>query len=138
MNRRTFREMIIKLIYQDILGGDYLLDDYSKEIIETFLAVKEKYPEVDNIISSNLTNWTIDRLNYVDLAIIRYAVYEMIYLKTPPQVAINEALEITKIYSNLDDEILIIDKPNKIEKLNCLDECEYSKTIKQLMCCFIK
>ncbi|MDY0023501.1 MAG: transcription antitermination factor NusB [Candidatus Izemoplasmatales bacterium] len=104
MNRRTFREMIIKLIYQDILGGDYLLDDYSKEIIETFLAVKEKYPEVDNIISSNLTNWTIDRLNYVDLAIIRYAVYEMIYLKTPPQVAINEALEITKVYSNLDDD----------------------------------
>lgn len=104
MKRRTFREMIIKLIYQDILGGDYLLDDYSKEIIETFLAVKEKYPEVDNIISSNLTNWTIDRLNYVDLAIIRYAVYEMIYLKTPPQVAINEALEITKVYSNLDDD----------------------------------
>ena len=32
-------------------------------------------------------------------------------------------------YSNLDDEILIIDKPNKIEKLNCLDECEYSKTL---------
>ena len=104
MKRRTFREMIIKLIYQDILGGDYLLDDYSKEIIETFLAVKEKYPEVDNVISSNLTNWTIDRLNYVDLAIIRYAVYEMIYLKTPPQVAINEALEITKVYSNLDDD----------------------------------
>ncbi len=104
MKRRTFREMIIKLIYQDILGGDYLLDDYSKEIIETFLAVKEKYSEVDNVISSNLTNWTIDRLNYVDLAIIRYAVYEMIYLKTPPQVAINEALEITKVYSNLDDD----------------------------------
>jgi len=96
--------MIIILIYQDILGGDYLLDDYSKEIIETFLAVKEKYSEVDNVISSNLTNWTIDRLNYVDLAIIRYAVYEMIYLKTPPQVAINEALEITKVYSNLDDD----------------------------------
>ena len=104
MKRRTFREMIIKLIYQDILGGDYLLDDYSKEIIETFLAVKEKDSEVDNVISSNLTNWTIDRLNYVDLAIIRYAVYEMIYLKTPPQVAINEALEITKVYSNLDDD----------------------------------
>ncbi|MCK7484800.1 MAG: hypothetical protein MZU97_04095 [Bacillus subtilis] len=36
-------------------------------------------PTLDRIISANLVDWTIDRLNYVDLAIIRYAVYEMKY-----------------------------------------------------------
>lgn len=105
MKKRTFREEIIKLIYQDIFGGEINLEDIPSEINQTFFDLREKYQDLDLIISSNLSNWTIDRLNYVDLAIIRYAAYEMKYLKTPYQVAINEALEITKIYSNLDDDL---------------------------------
>lgn len=105
MKKRTFREEIIKLIYQDIFGGEINLEDIPSEINQTFFDLREKYQDLDLIISSNLSNWTIDRLNYVDLAIIRYATYEMKYLKTPYQVAINEALEITKIYSNLDDDL---------------------------------
>lgn len=105
MKKRTFREEIIKLIYQDIFGGEINLEEMQSEINQTFFDLREKYQDLDLIISSNLSNWTIDRLNYVDLAIIRYATYEMKYLKTPYQVAINEALEITKIYSNLDDDL---------------------------------
>jgi N utilization substance protein B len=105
MKKRTFREEIIKLIYQDIFGGEINLEEMPSEINQTFFDLREKYQDLDLIISSNLSNWTIDRLNYVDLAIIRYATYEMKYLKTPYQVAINEALEITKIYSNLDDDL---------------------------------
>lgn len=105
MKRRLFRETIIKLVYSDILGGDFLKEDYSDEIINAFLDIKEKYPELDQIIENNLVNWSIDRLNYVDLAIVRFSVYEMKYLNTPYRVAINEALEITKTYSNLDDDL---------------------------------
>lgn len=105
MKKRTFREEIIKLIYQDIFGGEINSEEIPSEINQTFFDLREKYQDLDLIISSNLSNWTIDRLNYVDLAIIRYATYEMKYLKTPYQVAINEALEITKIYSNLDDDL---------------------------------
>ncbi len=105
MKRRLFRETIIKLIFSDILGGDFLREDYSEEIITTFEDIKAKYHELDEIIVSNLLNWSIDRLNYVDLAIVRFSVYEMKYLNTPYRVAINEALEITKTYSNLDDDL---------------------------------
>jgi N utilization substance protein B len=105
MKKRTIREEIIKLIYQDIFGGEINFEEIPSEINQTFFDLREKYQDLDLIISSNLSNWTIDRLNYVDLAIIRYATYEMKYLKTPYQVAINEALEITKIYSNLDDDL---------------------------------
>jgi len=105
MKKRIIREEVIKLIYQDILGGDFFAEDIASEVIENYNEIKDKYQELDEIISSNLVNWTIDRLNYVDLAIIRFATYEMLYVKTPPQVAINEALEITKIYSNLDDDL---------------------------------
>ena len=46
----------------------------------------------------------IERLSYVDRAIIRLAVYELLETKTPASIIINEAIEITKEYSNLDDE----------------------------------
>jgi N utilization substance protein B len=105
MNRREIRETIIKLIYQDIIDGDFFEEDYPTEVVEIYKDVKAVYPEIDQIISDNLTSWSITRLNYVDLAIIRFAVYEMKYLKLASEIAINEALEITKKYSNLDDDL---------------------------------
>ncbi len=58
---------------------------------------------IDEIIKKVLVNYTIDRLSYVDRAIIRLAVYEMKYEKLPRNVVIDEALLITHDYSNLDD-----------------------------------
>jgi N utilization substance protein B len=104
MKRREFRETIVKLIYQDILGGEYCLLDYDEEVNLTIKRVQENYERLDAILEKNLSGWTIDRLNYVDLAIIRYATFEMIESDTPMRIIINEALEITKKYSNLDDD----------------------------------
>ena len=104
MKRREFRETIVKLIYQDILGGEYCLIDYDEEVNLTIKKVQENYERLDAILEKNLSGWTIDRLDYVDLAIIRYATYEMIESDTPMRIIINEALEITKKYSNLDDD----------------------------------
>jgi len=105
MNRREIRETIIKLIYQDIIGGDFFEEEYDQEVIDIYQACKLVYNQIDGIISDNLTNWSITRLNYVDLAIIRFAVYEMKFLNLASEIAINEALEITKKYSNLDDDL---------------------------------
>lgn len=104
MKRREFRETIVKLIYQDILGGEYCLLDYDDEVNQTIKKVQENYEKLDLILEKNLSGWTLDRLNYVDLAIIRYATYEMVFSDTPERIIINEALEITKKYSNLDDD----------------------------------
>ncbi len=59
--------------------------------------------KIDEIISSTLERYTIDRLNLVDKAIIRLAVSEMLDGKEPIEVIINEALEITKVYTDLGD-----------------------------------
>ena len=104
MKRRDLRTEVIKLIYQDSFSSDYDLENVELEVKEMFLGVKESLEKIDDIISHCLTNWTIDRLNYVDLAIIRLATYEMILNKVPVKIIINEALEITKVYSNLDDD----------------------------------
>lgn len=104
MKRREFRETLVKLIYQDILGGEYSLLDFDDEVKETLNKVQENYEKLDAVLEKNLSGWTIDRLNYVDLAIIRYAIFEMMFSETPERIIINEALELTKKYTNLDDD----------------------------------
>ena len=49
-----------------------------------------------------LENWTMDRLNKVDQAILSIGIYELVYTKTPSVVSINEAIELSKKYSDLD------------------------------------
>lgn len=64
----------------------------------------EHIRDVDQKIEEHLFDYRLSRLNYVDRAIIRLATYEMMYTDTEKQIVINEAVELTKIYSNLDDE----------------------------------
>ncbi len=60
--------------------------------------------DIDQKIEAQLFDYRLSRLNYVDRAIIRLATYELFYTETEKQIVINEAVELTKIYSNLDDE----------------------------------
>jgi N utilization substance protein B len=105
MSRTEEREAIIKLLYLSSMDGSYDPQDYSQTILERLERIHAHLAEIDAIISANLQNWTIDRLNYVDKAIIRNAVYEMKYAELPYEIAINEALELTKKYTNLDDNL---------------------------------
>ena len=63
--------------------------DYSEQMIK---GVLENIEAIDNIISNSLVKYTIDRLSYVDRAIIRLATYEMKFLNLAKEVAIDEAL----------------------------------------------
>ena len=57
--------------------------------------------EIDEIIKNSLINWTIDRVSKVNLTIVRLAIAEMLYINDVPEVvAINEAIELTKKYSD--------------------------------------
>lgn len=99
--KKDFRQIRIdniNTLYQIDMGVFF---DQTNELITDLL---EKLPIIDEMISSNLTNYTINRLSYYDRAIIRYAVYEVKYLNIPKAIIINEAIEITKIYTDLDDE----------------------------------
>ncbi|MBR6271184.1 MAG: transcription antitermination factor NusB [Lachnospiraceae bacterium] len=57
-------------------------------------------PEIDGLINKAAIGWKTDRMTRVDLAILRLAVYEAFYDESVPEsVAINEAIELSKIYS---------------------------------------
>ena len=57
--------------------------------------------DIDKMILSKLKNWTIDRIFKIDLAILRLAIYEIMYFEDMPvKVAANEAVELAKKYGN--------------------------------------
>ena len=57
--------------------------------------------EIDNIIGSYAKGWTVERMSKVDKAILRLAVYEIKYAPDVPDgVAVNEAVELAKVYSS--------------------------------------
>ncbi|MFA7055792.1 MAG: transcription antitermination protein NusB, partial [Acholeplasmataceae bacterium] len=64
----------------------------------------DELKSIDQLIETNLFDYSLSRLAYLDRAIIRLAVYEMVKTDTAKEVIIDEAVSLTKIYSNLDDE----------------------------------
>lgn len=72
---------------------------YTLEIVARF--VKDN-KDIDQIISNALVDWQLNRLAAIDRDILRIAVVEMGRLGTPPEVAINEAVELAKRYSEED------------------------------------
>ena len=72
--------------------------DYFEKVV---CGIKEHESEIDNMILSKLKNWTIDRIFKIDLAILRLAIYEIMYYEDMPvKVAVNEAVELAKKYGN--------------------------------------
>jgi N utilization substance protein B len=57
--------------------------------------------EIDDIIALNAPKWPLDKINKVDLAVLRCAIWELLYQKdTPPKVVIDEAVELSKEFGN--------------------------------------
>lgn len=69
---------------------------FARDILAAF---EENQVELDKVISKYLSGYEMERVYRVDLALIYIALTEIKYLKTPCQVAINEVIEIAKIYS---------------------------------------
>lgn len=111
MSRSVAREVAMKLVYSRLLGGDDTPDavlekseikeplDLADETFSLELAdgVEETLGEVDALIAENTVDWSIDRISRADLAILRVAVYEMLYREdVPTGASINEAVELAK------------------------------------------
>ncbi len=74
-------------------------EEDKKYIMDKVNQVIDKLDEIDALISEKAKNWTIDRIDYIDLSIIRLAYYEIKYEDDIPiGVAINEAVELAKLY----------------------------------------
>lgn len=112
MTRSELREKIMTILYQiDLYKNnkiDYEVSDVIKENLEIdnefvkdiVYGVIENYDDVTKVANDNLKDWSIDRLDSMGAAILRMAIYEMKYTDTPDLVAINEAIELAKKFSD--------------------------------------
>lgn len=77
---------------------DIEIPSYLNDLVS---GVIEQQQVIDSKINSHLKNWSINRLAKTDLLVMRIAVYEMLFVEdVPNKVALNEALEIIKRYSD--------------------------------------
>ena len=115
MNRRSLREQVFKLLFRvEFIEKEEMEEqchlfleheevDMSEEdethIVEKYKAIQERLEEIDSMINEKAKGWNTDRMGKVDLTVIRLAVYEMKFDETIPEgVAINEAVELAKMY----------------------------------------
>ena len=72
------------------------------------LGAIENISEIDEAISKQAKNWKFDRIAKVDLAVLRLALYELLFRDDiPPIVSINEAIDLGKTFSNLESKRFI-------------------------------
>ncbi|MBE6560917.1 MAG: transcription antitermination factor NusB [Ruminococcaceae bacterium] len=112
MNRRKERETVFQLLFETEFHSDmtpsavYLNAAAAREIEETpyihdtYFGVMEKKEEADALISQFSRRWKLSRMAVVTRNLLRLAAYEMTWGGVPPKAAINEALEIAKIYDD--------------------------------------
>lgn len=100
---KMFREETIsELITQHEMDYEYKCDE---EVEKTASEVVEKIPELDRIISEFSSKRSIDRIPKVNLAILRLAIFEILYRsdKVPVNVAVNEAVGFARAYAQESD-----------------------------------
>ena len=116
MNRKKSREKAMELLFSIMLSKDSVeeamevfVDNYEENIKELDLdyikalleGVEANKNEIDSIIERNLQNWKLDRIAKINLTILRVGVYEIVFDENiPKKVALNEAIELGKIYSD--------------------------------------
>ncbi|MBW8382873.1 MAG: transcription antitermination factor NusB [Youngiibacter sp.] len=115
MMRKRSREIAMEIVYQSTINDNdpkELVEDYFEEYGESEEAdrgyismivsgVMEKREELDALIEANLVKWKLSRVSKINLSILRVALYEMKYVEDiPHNVSINEAVEISKKYSD--------------------------------------
>lgn len=116
MKRQKSREKAMELLfsieisknsYEETIENfieDYEMDlntidlDYIKNVVKV---VTDNLETIDEKIIKSLVNWKLDRVSKVNLTVLRLAVGEMMFIEdVPGSVAINEAVELTKKYSD--------------------------------------
>ena len=115
MGRHEQREQLFKLLFRvefnsvEDMREQVQLFFQDEEIAYTekamdaitgkFEKIQEKLPEIDKLIDEKVEGWNTSRMGKVELTVLRIAVFEMMFDDdVPATVAINEAIEIAKVY----------------------------------------
>lgn len=116
MSRRTARKHVLNILFQ----RDFNADESLEEIIKTYSEEIERIngndlpfvkgelegiaanePVILETIEKFASGWTVERMSRLDTAILKIAIYEMLFCSDiPDKVSVNEAVELAKEYSS--------------------------------------
>ena len=119
LTRRSLREHILKLLYLREFHDNNEFDDQfdlyienftsieneedTAELKERFVSVVSHLDEIDRTIEKAASNWKFNRIGKIELMVLRIALFEILYDdEVPNKVAVNEAVELSKIYGSDD------------------------------------
>ena len=90
---RDPRHLKRQRVVQDLFANTFLSQENQESVSREVIAL---FPELDEKIVKSAPQWPIDKINRIDLAILRYATYEIVHTQTPAKVVIDEAIELAK------------------------------------------
>lgn len=91
--RHLKRQEYLQILFQWDFRHHKVHDPYVEKIVENMSTI-------DETIQKQATMWKIDEMAKIDVAILRLAVWELLFEKTPKKTAIDEAIELAKEYGN--------------------------------------
>ena len=112
MTRHELRYKTMTILYQAFLYDsnniEYVveniiseqLEESNKFVSQLVNGVISKREEIDEIANKYLDDWNISRLGFTDQAILRMGIYEIMWTDTPDVTCIDEAVELSKEYSD--------------------------------------
>ena len=107
MRRREAREFVLSALYQREFRDTSLKEmlaeinpgDQRSYIERVFAGIIARRDEIDALISQRIVGWRFERLAFIDRNILRLGIFELLYFpEVPPEVAIDEAVELCKKY----------------------------------------
>jgi len=130
--RSKARESVLQILYQiDVTGDpvDAVLNQYwhtrnrNPEVVdfanEIVKGTTEHLSEIDAIISQHSENWEISKMPIIDRNILRFAIYEILYMDDiPPRVTIDEAIDLANNFGTPNSGKFINGILDKIMTLN--------------------
>lgn len=96
--RHKKRETLVKKLFS--FSFQKQKDQKQKKQDQAILPLLKKIKEIDQLIGSCAPEWPVAKLNKVDLAVLRLAIFELLEKKNPPKVIIDEAIELAKQYGS--------------------------------------
>jgi N utilization substance protein B len=128
MSRKKAREMVLCLVFEREYHKDTGCEELYESLFEltkngeefrkfensvteadkeyiksTFFGVIDNIAQIDDILSGAIVGWEYSRISKISMALLRIAVYEIMNMgnnDVTPSVAINEAVELSKIYDD--------------------------------------
>lgn len=98
LSKNSYEETIENFIEDYEMYLNTIDVEYIKNVVKI---VTDNVEAIDERVMQSLVNWRLDRVSKVNLTILRLAVGEMMFIEdVPGSVAINEAVELTKKYSD--------------------------------------